>query len=467
MSTSDLVATIQAVLSRSTQPGAAVTTDEYAQLLASVDVSAPAAASVPPHVRVKAVTMIGQFGATVDSMVRNTLTTLVTLLAAPEHVAPLQIAAVNALASIAEKLPTKQFEFVREVSDVFIQINLEQNGFAPHVRAASKAGLDQLLKINFRGVLTKLLHLLSDERERDEAAYLQQERQFALDMLHHLITAPNYSDIWTEETQNHVVKYSCLVFPVLSPDQYSRLATIVAHMPIVKAKNGAPLVDAVIGSVKVDSLRSYQALALLAPHVTRTAVHDALAAKLFPLAPDHMSSETGSATVPASRATFGKALFLASRLCSEAQSAVYLPIMAGIVQRMPLSDWTAAEACLMALSSLGHRNAVAALPVVHGDAFVARAAEILAAVTAVKDKATAAILGLVSSGQATEKHGEAHACLANVAAMAEAFSKKKLPTMAMQTSWDGRKALPRAGAPVPLSGVAPGAIYKVNKRGRN
>lgn len=422
--------------------------EEMAALVAAIENT-----TVLPHIRSKAITVLGQHAASQEPAVMNkTVSALVTVLGSTEATPPLNVACLNALTTLAGKLKTKQVEYIKEVTDTFLQVSMEENGYPENVRTVAKESIQAMLKLNPTGVITKLLHWISDEREADDVEYVAKERQVAFSMLEHLITTPSHGATWNDEAQNTVFRYMKLVIPVVSADQLSSLGKIAAHLPIVKASNGKLLLDAMLQHFKPEVLKTYQMMILINPHVSRTASCDELASKLFPLAVQHLV--TRDQTTGVTPIAFAKVLCFASRLVSATAAETYLPTAFEVFNQMPIDDWTIVEAVLQCIGHLAHKNSVAALPRLKDDAeFATRVANVQATLEPMRVKVNASMHYLMKQhATMSPQHGEMFHCLQHVHAQLEAFHNKVLPQLSTPVSWETRRPLPKTLALSPPTG---------------
>jgi len=228
-------------------------------------------------VRVKILNYIAQHIGFYDASVCKKAAQLaVKLLAAPEvdQIAIHAIKVLVGLASItsAEKRPDY---FAREGADILIQVVLADStdgeGYTSDVRDAAKKSLDELAAINMKSVLTKLVHLISDDREADEAEQLSRERTFALGMLQRLSVQKNTASQWTEEVQQHFLTVLSVVLHTVTKDEFVKLLDIAGHLPLVKEKNFTPILESYLnGASTLESIRQLESVNMLAQRVLRT-----------------------------------------------------------------------------------------------------------------------------------------------------------------------------------------------------
>lgn len=414
-------------------------------------------------VRAKIINFVAQSIAFYDASVCKKAAQLaVKLLAGQDSIDPILISAIKVLVSLAsitnaEKRPDY---FAREGADILIQVILadaaDGEGYSVVVRDEAKNALEQLATINLKSVLTKLVHLISDDREADEAEQLSRERVFALGMLQRLsANLKSAATQWTEDVQQHFLTVLSVVLHTVTKDEFVKLLDIAGQLPVVKEKNFTSILESYLNGVSsLDSLRQLESVSILAQRVLRAAVvlpFPLLAEKLVALQfvkSIQMAAESADETQLAQL----KLLVAASRLASAESAAPLLgELMVAIattnVFNAETNNVTLIEGLLFALSNLGSKIGEPFIAMISTAELSQKLAENLAAVDALTKIVTFEIKKRLIDGDAENKPGSQDArCLAalqNISKILTALTKKEVPAVALVApSWARGAKLP-------------------------
>eukprot|EP00758_Cryptobia_borreli_P015139 Tbor_TRINITY_DN5993_c1_g3::TRINITY_DN5993_c1_g3_i1::g.18280::m.18280 len=257
--------------------------DEFLQLVFAINNT-----SVAPHVRLRALQMVGEHGARFEkNETKKAAQEIVTLLSEEDiEKSPVQllVAGVNAFVSICKGITVKQDELVKATTDLFIQIIVGKSAFPDAVLAAAKTGLTELTNACFSGVVRKLMHLLSDERDSDEDMdQIKNEREFSLTTLRSLAKDAKHAQEWTDD----LIQLLYHIFLTATAVELQQLIYIASEIPLVKSTGGVALLDVLLkpiakeGGKKMDTPRFYESLCLISPTVSPTVIHDSVGEKVL------------------------------------------------------------------------------------------------------------------------------------------------------------------------------------------
>jgi hypothetical protein len=366
---------------------APIAADEADALLVAIEASTRGeATALLPHVRVRALTALPAVVAGNEGLAGKALLALVnTLSVSGEDAATdaLRRGAIDALTGVAARAKSKLVDITREVTDVLLQVSLPDSGFdAALQRAARERVTGQLAQVCPLGVVSKLLHWLSDDREDDSAAQIEAERELALSILEttpSLMRAPAVDAIRADEA---LPKIAARVLTAVSAAQYQRLVPIIAGLIFAPATSASPsafaasadgaaapaaaastatadaavsaLVDAVTGA-KHDTPRSWESLAALTRVLPKSFRSDGALDKLVALLGAKKGLLDGAAAdaVPALRA-----LVVAAQLATNdgaAKRAVAVRDMLlskALASPDAAANYSLVEAALLALAAL-------------------------------------------------------------------------------------------------------------------
>lgn len=240
-------------------------------------------ATVNVAVRVKILNFVAQSIKFYDAKVCKSVAQLaVKIISSDATEDPAAIAALKLFPALA-LLPAelRPDYFAREGADVIIQVILDDVGFTANVRAAAKDALQALIVASFKAVVTKLIHLISDDRESDDADQIQKERTFAWETLLQLSkNKKDYGPQWTEEVQQHFLQCLSVVLHTVPRDEFAKMIEVASSLSTVRDQQFIPLLDAYLGGCKLDGIRSLEGLSMIAAVIPRGPVVTTLAEKV-------------------------------------------------------------------------------------------------------------------------------------------------------------------------------------------
>ena len=286
-------------------------TKEFADLVAAAGNT-----DVQPHVRVCAVNTIGQHGAQFDKgAVKAALEAIIALLGEEDETKVPQKLTVTAVEAFVAMCKNSD-DFVRVAADLCVILIVNKAAFPKAAADAAEAGLKALTDASVVGVVKKYLHLISDEREKDEEEQLGRERAFALNHLQKVLANKAYAEQWTEENQQGLHGYLASVIPTAT--RYELNALLKSFSKLSSLGDGTFFVDKLV-KAKLDTPRLFDALNVVAPFVPRTITHDAVAERLLAL----LSADAPAAAAPAPAPKKGgkKAAAAAAEAAAAAASA--------------------------------------------------------------------------------------------------------------------------------------------------
>ncbi|CUG92942.1 Hypothetical protein, putative [Bodo saltans] len=232
-------------------------------------------AAVNVAVRVKILNFVAQSIKYYDAKVAKAVAQLsVKIIASDSFEDPAVIAAIKLFPALA-LIPTENRPdyFAREGADVIIQVILDETAFSAPVRAVAKDALQALILSGFKSVLTKLIHLISDDREADEAEYVQKERTFAWETLLQLVkNKAAYGTQWTEEVQQHFLQCLAVVLHTVPKDEFAKLIEVASSLSVVRDQQFLPLLDSYLGGAKLDGPRGLEGLSMISAVIPRGAI---------------------------------------------------------------------------------------------------------------------------------------------------------------------------------------------------
>jgi hypothetical protein len=427
-------------------------TDEDAQLvIGCVD-----NAEVPLHIRVKAVELIGRRLAptTADpATVKKVLQSLVKVIC-DDNTPQLLIAVIHALQQLSCYKATAegvapspsdskiQENITRIAVDVIIQVTLDAENFGNPIRAAATAALAEIAQGSFKALTTKLLHLLSDDREADDVAQVAAERKFALDSISQLVTTPKYKTFWTEELQKSLLSFATLVFRTITAQELEQLAKVICELPHVKESHGAHLLEAFLLKATFDTPRSLESLLLIAGSLPRTLLFAQLGEKLVELKLVAKAAESsGEVAVGLS-----KALVVASRMATPEVAEKLLPdVLEGLEKLMQSAgpaNFTQLEAFLLSTTILGAKRGALLLTKLSSPQFAEKLVAVKTSLAGILPELTFAIKKRVENATAGSQEAEALVCLKSIVAMVTTLAERHLPSATLLLSWEKKNPLP-------------------------
>jgi len=442
--------------------------------------------------RIRALGIVGEHGANFDKpLAKAAMQSIVEILGeTDDSKSPdlLLTAAISAFVNMCKNAQTKQEDVVRTAADLCIQIILNKEGYSAAIRQTAQQGLDQLTDANFAGVAKKLLHLVSDNREKDEAAQLDEERAYALRNLRRLARDAKYAKMWTEE----IIQLLSFVFLTATAEEMGYLCSVAFDTPIVKENGGVVVLDAILGA-KMDASRFFESLAIIAPFVPKTTKHDAVAEKVIA-----MLATDKSAAKPApkgkksaakkkdaeedevNKVLIAKALVLAARTASDEESSKLVSsVMEQLVSFLPAveepvegaaeeeatkehavpENLTQLEAILYTSSVLGLKCAAALMEVVGDATFAPKCLTLHNTLQHYKKVVEFSVKKKTLENEKTTGMQELLTTLTNSITLLAPFSTGHLPSVTTLTaftpSWEKLAALPAVKKP---KQVTPNAI---------
>ena len=304
--------------------------------------------------RIRALTIVGEHGSQFDKpLAKAAMQSIVEILGETDDSKSPDIllnAAINAFVNMCKNAQTKQEDVVRTAADLCIQLILNKEGYSPAVRQTAQQGLDQLTDASFAGVAKKLLHLVSDNREKDDQSQLEEERGYALRNLRRLARDAKYASQWTEE----IIQLLSFVFLTATAEEMGYLCSVAFDTPIVKENGGVVVLDSILGG-KMEAARFFDSLVIIAPFIPKTTKHDAVAEKVVAVLTDKGAVKPKakkSATKKAdeedvNKVLVAKALVLAARTASEEAAAKLVPVvMDQLLALLPPTEEPAEERSL-------------------------------------------------------------------------------------------------------------------------
>jgi hypothetical protein len=419
-----------------------ISVDEAEALISAVDACTKGDQQLLPHVVLRALHAIPAAIATNESLAGKALLSLVNTLAAPTSNEALRQGAIEGLAGVALKSTSKQIDVTREVADVLLQVSLPTSGFSDDVRKKARDLVNkQLIEACPKGVVGKMLHWLSDDREDDEAAQIDAERKVALAVLNNpvLSRAPALAQIQQDE---QIPKIAARVLSVVSAHQFYRLLPVISNFVAASESSAAAVVDAVCGA-KCDSDKNWESLYSISRYLPKGLKTDAPFDKLSATVSKKTSLEGDADSVARMLKAFVAACQLVTSESAPKKVGVAKELAARVLGSAELSaNLTFVEAALLSLAAL------------------ARDEE---SVKAAIDDSLAASLNALVSGQiapqfdkyvyAVKKEGRqnarphdhiAIACLENIKLIGGKLAEKQsIPQAGISPSWlSTRKSLP-------------------------
>lgn len=234
-----------------------------------------------PHVRQRGMVYLPVAiagGANEAALAGKALLALVNTLACPDNTSDvLRNAAVDALCGIATRCKEKQVEVVREVTDVLLQVSLAGSGFPDALQKKAREYVtNTLVAACPRGVVAKMLHWLSDDREDDSATQISAERELAFQILESgALKKPNA--ITALQQDEAIPKIAARVLSAVSADQFQRLVPTVMQYLGASEASLSTVLDGIVGS-KFDTSRAWEAMSMLSRHLPRASAFAAAAA---------------------------------------------------------------------------------------------------------------------------------------------------------------------------------------------
>lgn len=406
------------------------------------------ATTTPPLMRVRFLEFIarhmGKIGE--SAALKKIAASLVKIISSDEQtIDPILCTAICCFASLGPVSATdNSLEFLaREAVDILLQITLDHGAFSLTVRKAAIAALDSLTETAFRCVVTKLLHWLSDDREEDEDEQIRKERQNALSRLSRLAMAPSMRKHWTEEMQIYTLSLIQRIIQILNVKEFSNLMHVGSSLPLVREKDGLPLLELLISENQTLSDRAIESLAIVEKYVGTKAVYD-------------LSTYLGRCSVfqkniPRSG---DSAIFLSRVLVLAAKTSppeACGPLIDFVCSQLSLFtgdgrnlnfDFSVLEALLLSLVQLLKKNDAEVLIKISDEPFRSKLSVLQGTLADLSNFSLFAVKKSLQSGQANIQDAELLSCMENSKTIVAAILEKRIPSEAIQESWSGKTKLP-------------------------
>lgn len=329
-----------------------IQSDEAEALVTAIDSCSKGEPQLLPHVLLRALLAVPAAIATNESLAGKALLALVNTLAAPTSNDALRLGAVEGLAGVALKSTTKQIDVTREVTDILLQVSLANSGFSDDVRKKAKEEVNKkLIEACPKGVVGKMLHWLSDDREDDEAAQIDAERKMAMNILHNpaFSRGPALAQIQQDE---QIPKIAARVLSVVSAGQFYRLLPIIANFVSASESSAAAVVDAVCGP-KCDSDKNWESLAAISRLLPKGLKTDAPFDKLSAIVSKKTSLEGDVESVAKMLKAFVAACQLVANDSAAKKVGVAKDLLTRVLSNSELAlNFTIVEAAVLAFAAL-------------------------------------------------------------------------------------------------------------------
>jgi hypothetical protein len=334
--------------------------DEAEALIAAVDACSKGEPGLLPHVLLRGVAAVPAAVANNENLAGKALLALVSTLTstptatnATNGTDALRQAAIESLAGVASKSGSKQADVTREVSDILLQVSLQGSGFSEQIRKVAKEQVTKkLIESCPKGVVGKMLHWLSDDREDDTVEQIEAERKLALNILQlpALSRAPALTQLQQDE---QIPKIAARVLSVVSANQFYRLLPIIANFVSGTEASAVAVVDAVTGA-KCDTEKNWESLYALFRHLPKGLKTDTPFDKLSAIVSKKTVLEQSSDEVLMKLLkAFASASQLASNDVASKKVGVAKDLLTKILKHKEYStNYSIIEAALLAFASL-------------------------------------------------------------------------------------------------------------------
>nr|CCC91348.1 conserved hypothetical protein [Trypanosoma congolense IL3000] len=419
--------------------------NDFAQEVPQMFVEAEKA-DTPLLLRVRMLELFARHGQHLrdGNILKKVVTSLVKILSGPDNTQQLMVAAVQGIAALGPvSTLDKKWEYLsREGADVLMQVTIDEEGFAEPVRASASKALDTLVKTAFRSVVAKLLHWLSDDREAEEDEQLQKERRLAMTRLRKLSQTEAFRSQWTEEVQEYVLSLIIRVLSAVTAQEFAQLARIAASLPVVRDKNGLPLITAFLGQNKLNTDRTLESLSIISQYVT---------AVPYDVTP--MLEEAGLLSTPVDGATpkgmwHAKVLLLAAKLATPENTDKMYGVLLEQLMRLlgdgsQLPEYlTTLEALLIGLTVLGQKKAIEFVKQLKDESFTAKCCRLLSLVEKMEPLVIYAVKRMMMKSEAGVKEMEILGACHNLRLILGSFSSNHIPMGQIVESWMQKHKLP-------------------------
>jgi hypothetical protein len=408
----------------------------FKNLLASV-----AAPETNVVLRVKILQALATYGYLFEeTSLREIMEAIVKVLSTQDDSAIL-VQALKTLVTFSKKcveIKCKKAEFVvRESLDLLMQLHLDTER-PEAVRQAAANGLPHLAAVDFRAVVMKLFHWLSDDRGEEDMEYLATERQFALETLSRFVLDKAYESQWTDDVfQSLVTKFLTVALPNITFKEFNLLVPAMMALPQVKAGHGTPLLDAILApSLKFKDDRLVDMLLIVASHLPKGTVHDGLAQRLFQ---ESSTKSTG----------LGKVVVYGARFCSDAVAEKNFPLVSASLTRVvpnpPALGFqvTDLEGILVSMALLGNKAAIPYIDYTATESVKASVTALKAFLEDFLQKVTFSVKRLALANQATAHHASLLTSLSTCVELLGEMGASKVPSPLTAPSWERKCQLPK------------------------
>ena len=334
--------------------------EEAEALIGAVDACSKGQPGLLPHVLLRGLCAVPAAIATNEALAGKAILALVNTLtstnAASNNVNgtdALRQAAIEGLAGVAAKSTTKQVDVTREVCDVLLQVSLQGSGFTDQVRKTAKEQVTKkLIEACPKGVVGKMLHWLSDDREDDTAEQIDAERKLALNILHlpSLSRAPALTQIQQDE---QIPKIAARVLSVVSAHQFYRLLPVIANFVSGTEASSVAVADAVTGN-KCDAEKNWESLYALYKYLPKGLKTDTPFEKLSAIVSKKNALDQGSVdNLGKLLKAFATSCQLASNDVASKKAGVAKDLLVKVLKHKEYStNYSIVEASVLALASL-------------------------------------------------------------------------------------------------------------------
>lgn len=406
------------------------------------------AITTPPLMRVRFLEFISRHMEKIgdSAALKKIAASLVKIISSDEQtIDPILCAAIYCFQSLGPVSTTdSNLEFLaREAVDILLQITLDHGAFSLTVRKTAIAALDSLTDTAFRCVVTKLLHWLSDDREEDEEEQIRKERQNALSRLSRLAMSPSMKKHWTEEMQIYTLSLIQRIIQMVNVKEFSSLMHVGSFLPLVREKDGLPLLELLISDNQTLSDRTIESLAIVAKHVGTKAEYDLSTYLLRCSVFQQNIPRSGDSAIFLSRV-----LVLASKTsppeaCEPLIDFVYNQLNLFIGDGRNLNfDFSVFEALLLSFVQLLKKKEVEVLVKSADEPFRNSLSLLQGTLGDISNFSLFAVKKTLQSGQANIQDAELLSCMENCKKIVTAILEKRVPSEAIHESWTEKTKLP-------------------------
>lgn len=418
-------------------------TSQFLELMGAAEAS-----STPPFMRVRFLNFISHHLTKISdsTALKKIAASLVKIISSDDHKIDLIIcAAIHCFESLGPISTTENnLEFLaREAVDILLQVTLDHGAFSLAVRKASVAALDSLTQTAFRCVVTKLIHWLSDDREEDDEEQIRKERHTALSRLQRMALSPSMKKYWTEEIQMYTLSLIQRIMHIVNAREFNSLMYVASSLPLVREKNGAPLLELFISENQMTSFRAIESLAIIGKYVGCNAECDLISYLQRSSALQDNIPCTGDAGVFLSRVLLLASKTSPGEVPESFISFLFAQLLLLIGDTSNLScDFSVLEALLLSLVYLSKKNEKVILEKISEESFRSKISLLLETLNNLDNCCRFAVKKRVQCGQASLGDAEVLACIENSRNIVAAFVEKRMPSTVIHESWTGKAKLP-------------------------